>query len=166
VVFGLTDDSPEANLRHCTFMLEGLKDVQQALEKRGIKMVVREGSPEEETLDAGKDASLVITDRGYLRPQKKWREKIAGEAGCLVIRVESDVVVTVELASDKQKHAARTRSLRQGALHVSRRPGAQGEARTIRGEGRKEDRRFGLTPEPRRILPSGRLGQDSGYERG
>jgi deoxyribodipyrimidine photo-lyase len=108
VVFGLTDDYPEANLRHYTFMLEGLKDVQEALENRGIKMVVREGSPEEVALDAGKDASLVITDRGYLRQQKKWREKVAGEAGCLVIQVESDVVVPVELASDKQEHAART----------------------------------------------------------
>ena len=48
-------------------------------------------------LDAGKDASLVITDRGYLRPQKKWREKVADEAGCFVIQVESDVVVPVEL---------------------------------------------------------------------
>ena len=46
VVFGLTDDYPEANLRHYTFMLEGLKDVQEALEKRGIKMVVRKGSSE------------------------------------------------------------------------------------------------------------------------
>ena len=59
VVFGLTDDYPEANLRHYTFMLEGLKDVQEALEKHGIKMVVREGSPEEVALDAGKDTSLV-----------------------------------------------------------------------------------------------------------
>src|ERR671910_777211 len=88
VVFVLTDDYPEANLRHYTFMLEGLKDVQEALEKRGIKMVVREGSPEHVAIEAGKHASLVITDRGYMRPQKKWREKVAGEAGCLVIQVE------------------------------------------------------------------------------
>ena len=108
VVFGLTDDYPEANLRHYTFMLEGLKDVQEALEKRGIKMAVRKGSPEEVALDAAKHASLVITDRGYMRPQKKWREKVAGEAGCLVIQVESDVVVPVEFASDKQEYAART----------------------------------------------------------
>jgi deoxyribodipyrimidine photo-lyase len=108
VVFGLTEDYPEANLRHYTFMLEGLKDVQVALEKRHIKMVVREGSPEEVALDAGKDASLVVTDRGYMRPQKEWHEKVAGEAGCLVTQVESDVVVPVELASDKQEHAART----------------------------------------------------------
>ena len=108
VVFGLTDDYPEANLRHYTFMLEGLKDVQEALEKRGIKMAVRKGSPEEVALDAGKHATLVITDRGYMRPQKKWREKVAGEAGCLVIQVESDVVVPVELASEKRETAART----------------------------------------------------------
>ena len=108
VVFGLTDDYPEANLRHYSFMLEGLKDAQEALEKRGIKMVVRKGSPEEVALDAGKDASLVVTDRGYMRPQKKWREKVARGADCLVTQVESDVVVPVELASGKQEHAART----------------------------------------------------------
>lgn len=108
VVFGLTDDYPEANLRHYTFMLEGLKDAQEAIEKRGIEMVVREGSPEEVALEAGKDASLIVTDRGYMRPQKKWREKVAREADCLVTQVESDVVVPVELASGKQEHAART----------------------------------------------------------
>jgi deoxyribodipyrimidine photo-lyase len=108
VVFGLTGDYPEANLRHYTFMLEGLKDAQEALEKRGIEMVVRKGSPEEVALEAGKDASLIVTDRGYMRPQKKWREKVAREADCLVTQVESDVVVPVELASGKQEHAART----------------------------------------------------------
>jgi deoxyribodipyrimidine photo-lyase len=108
VVFGLTDDYPEANLRHYTFMLEGLKDAQQTLKGRGIKMVVRKGSPDEVAIDAGKNASLIVTDRGYMRPQKGWREKVAKEAGCLVTQVETDVVVPVELASSKQEHAART----------------------------------------------------------
>jgi deoxyribodipyrimidine photo-lyase len=76
VVFGLTDDYPEANLRHYAFMLEGLKDAQEALAKRGIKMVVRRGSPDEVAIEASKDASLVVTDRGYMRPQKRWREKV------------------------------------------------------------------------------------------
>jgi deoxyribodipyrimidine photo-lyase len=108
VVFGLTDDYPEANLRHYAFMLEGLKDAQETLQERGIKMVVRKGSPDEVAIEAGKDASLIVTDRGYMRPQKRWREKVAKEAGCLVTQVESDVVVPVELASGKQEHAART----------------------------------------------------------
>jgi len=108
VVFGLTDDYPEANLRHYAFMLEGLKDAQESLEERGIKMVVRRGPPDEVAVEAGKHASLIVTDRGYMRPQKKWRERVSKEAGCLVTQVESDVVVPVELASGKQEHAART----------------------------------------------------------
>jgi deoxyribodipyrimidine photo-lyase len=108
VIFGLTDDYPEANLRHYAFMLEGLKDAQEALKKRGIKMVVREGSPDEVALEAGKHASIIVTDRGYMRPQKRWRERVARESGCRLTQVESDVVVPVELASDRQEHAART----------------------------------------------------------
>jgi deoxyribodipyrimidine photo-lyase len=108
VVFGLTDDYPEANLRHYAFMLEGLKDAQESLKERGIKMVVRRGSPDEVAIEAGEGASLIVTDRGYMRPQKRWRERVAGKAGCLVTQVESDVVVPVELASGKQEHAART----------------------------------------------------------
>ena len=108
VVFGITDDYPEANLRHYAFMLEGLKDAQEALAKRGIKLVVRHGSPDEVAIEAGRDASMIVTDRGYMRPQKRWRENVAREAGRLVVQVESDVVVPVELASGKQEHAART----------------------------------------------------------
>src|SRR3712207_140850 len=89
-------------------MLEGLRDVEEDLNRRGIKFVVRRGSPDEVALEAGKDASLIVTDRGYMRPQKRWREKVAGEAGCPLVQVETDVVVPVELASDKQEHAART----------------------------------------------------------
>jgi deoxyribodipyrimidine photo-lyase len=108
VVFGLTDDYPEANLRHYAFMLEGLADVEGALGRRGIKFVVRKGSPDEVALEAGERASLIVTDRGYMRPQKRWRERAAEEAGCPLVQVETDVVVPVELASGKQEHAART----------------------------------------------------------
>ena len=108
VVFGLTDDYPEANLRHYAFMLEGLQAARETLKGRGIKLVVREGSPDEVALEAGKNASLIVTDRGYTRPQKRWRENLAEGAGCLVTQVESDVVVPVELASEKRETAART----------------------------------------------------------
>lgn len=108
VAFGLMDDYPEANLRHYTFLLEGLKDVQQSLADRGIKMVVRRGEPQEVALAAGKKASLIVCDRGYLRHQKAWRENVADEAPCRVVQVESDVVVPVEVVSNKAEYAART----------------------------------------------------------
>jgi deoxyribodipyrimidine photo-lyase len=108
VIFGLMADYPEANLRHYAFLLEGLHDVKEGLKKRNIKFVVRRGSPDEVALDAGKNASLVVCDMSYLNLQKEWRKKVAERADCLVVQVETEVVVPVELASDKQEHAART----------------------------------------------------------
>jgi deoxyribodipyrimidine photolyase len=105
-VFGLTDGYPEANLRHYVFLLEGLQDVRKALRERKIKFVARRGSPGEVALEVGKNASLIVCDMSYLRLQKEWREKVAEEAGCLVVQVETEVVVPVELASNKQEHAA------------------------------------------------------------
>ena len=108
VIFGLMAGYPEANLRHYAFLLEGLQDVKEALKERKIKFAVRRGSPDEVALDTGKTASLIVCDMSYLRLQKKWREKVAERADCLVVQVETEVVVPVELASDKQEHAART----------------------------------------------------------
>ncbi len=108
VVFGLTDGYPEANLRHYTFLLEGLRDVEEALKERKIKFVVRRGSPDDIALNLGKDASLIVCDMSYLRLQKEWRKTVAGDADCAVVQVETEVVVPIELASDKQEHAART----------------------------------------------------------
>jgi deoxyribodipyrimidine photo-lyase len=108
VGFGLMDDYPEANLRHYTFMLEGLQEVQTALAERGIKLVVRQGAPDTVALHLGQKASMIVTDRGYLRPQKQWRDRVAQAASCPVIQVEGDVVVPVELVSNKAEYAART----------------------------------------------------------
>jgi len=108
VGFGLVDDYPEANERHYAFLLEGLRDVRRDLADRGLKFVVRRGSPDDVTLDLARDAALVVCDRGYLRHQRKWRRRVAREAGRKVVEVESDVVVPVDAASDKAEHAART----------------------------------------------------------
>jgi deoxyribodipyrimidine photo-lyase len=43
-----------------------------------------------------------------MRPQKRWRKRVAREAECPVTQVESDVVVPVRLASGKRETAART----------------------------------------------------------
>ena len=108
VLFGLTADYPEASLRHYAFMLEGLRDVEEALQQRGIRFVVQPGPPDEVALEFSTRASMMVCDMGYMRPQKGWRQKVALEADCLVTQVETEVVVPVELASDKREHAART----------------------------------------------------------
>ena len=108
VCFGLMDDYPEANARHYTFMLEGLQEVETSLKERDIKFAVQRGSPDEVALRLGEDASLIVCDRGYMRNQRAWRKRVAEEAVCCVAQVESDVVVPVELVSDKKEYAART----------------------------------------------------------
>ncbi len=108
VAFGITDGYPEANVRHYTFMLEGLCDVGLALEQRGIGFVLQHGDPAEVALQLGRKASLLVCDRGYLIPGKEWRKRIAEESKCSVVQVESDVVVPVAFASMKREFAART----------------------------------------------------------
>ena len=108
VCIGLMDDYPEANERHYAFLLQGLRDIEKNLKARGVKLVVRHGSPETAALHFAKDAALVVCDRGYLRHQKAWRDAVADGAKCRVIEVESDVVVPVDTVSDKHESAART----------------------------------------------------------
>ena len=108
VAFGLTDGYPEANLRHYRFMAEGLREVEGALARRGILFLVRRGDPAAVALELAGDAALVVCDRGYLRHQKRWRRRVAAQAGCRVVQVESDVVVPVDVVSGKREYAART----------------------------------------------------------
>jgi len=108
VGFGLADNYPEANLRHTTFMLEGLRETQQALADRGLAMVVRRGDPAQVALELGRRAALIVCDRGYLRHQRAWRRQVAQKAACCVVQVESDVIVPVETAAAAAQIGART----------------------------------------------------------
>ena len=108
VGFGLMDDYPEATRRHYAFMLEGLAEVSADLEARGIRFVIRHGAPDRIAIELAKAAALVVCDRGYLRHQLSWRDSLARAAPCRVDEVESDVVVPIDVASQKAEHAART----------------------------------------------------------
>jgi deoxyribodipyrimidine photo-lyase len=108
VFFGITDRFPGANERHYRFMLEGLRETRDALERRGVRMVVRGVSPEKGVVNLARRASLVVVDRGYLHIQRRWRREAAKRITCPVIQVESDVVVPVEEVSDHEEYAAAT----------------------------------------------------------
>jgi deoxyribodipyrimidine photo-lyase len=112
--FGLTADFPEANARHYTFLLEGLRDAEAALERRGIPLVVRHGAPDEVATALARDACLVVTDRGYLRVQREWRDRAAVAIPRALVEVESDVVVPVETAAARAQYAAATLRPRLG----------------------------------------------------
>jgi deoxyribodipyrimidine photo-lyase len=108
VYFGLTDQYPEANLRHYYFMLQGLREVQNSLKNRKISLVIRHESPEEGAVKLSRKAALVICDCGYLKLQKQWRQYLSEKAICPVIEIESDCIVPVRTASTKEEYSAAT----------------------------------------------------------
>lgn len=107
VLFVLTN-YPEANIRHLTFMLEGLSEVREELEKKRILLAMRIGSPPDVVSDFATNAALVVTDCGYQRLLRQWRENVARQIHCPLVEVESNVVVPVGLVSEKEEWSAAT----------------------------------------------------------
>ena len=108
VCFVWTPQYPEANLRHYTFMAEGLGELATTLGERGIGWVLRCGEPPGEVVRLSAGAACVVTDRSYTAPPKAWRAAAAGKMACPLIRVESDIVVPVDTASEKEEWSAAT----------------------------------------------------------
>ena len=107
VVFCLVGDYPDASARHYRFLLEGLAEVESQLGRRGIRFEVVAGRPAE-VLAAAQGMAELVCDRGYLPVQARWRRDVVAAVDCPVVEVEGDVVVPVDLVSDKAEVAART----------------------------------------------------------
>ncbi len=108
VLFGLTENFPEANERHYAFMLEGLRETQARLRERGVPLVVRRGEPDAVVAAFGRKAALVVVDDGYVRVERRWRARAAAALDCALVEVATNVVVPVELASSKEEYSAAT----------------------------------------------------------
>jgi deoxyribodipyrimidine photo-lyase len=108
VFLGLTASYPAASIRHYRFMLEGLRETKIALKERGLKMIVRQVSPEIGITQLASEASMIVVDRGYTRLQKYWRKIASAMVDCRMVQVESDITVPVEEASPKEEYSAAT----------------------------------------------------------
>ena len=113
VFFGLTKSYPSANLRHYQFMLEGLKEVKDIIEKLHMTFVFRLISPEQGVKDYLSDAACLVMDYGYLRHQKDWRKDVLDHAvhhqlPLGIDMVDTDVIVPVRYISNKAEYGAYT----------------------------------------------------------
>jgi deoxyribodipyrimidine photo-lyase len=113
VYFGLTPNYPDANLRHYTFMLEGLKEVKSILNKFHINFLFKLESPEKGVKKYLKNAHSLVMDYGYLRHQKLWRKEVLDYATTYenhldVAMVDTDLIVPVKVSSDKAEYGAYT----------------------------------------------------------
>ncbi len=112
VFFCLLDRHPIANLRHYTFMLEGLADTGQRLEQRRIAFVMRRaGGPnpirELMRLCAQARPALVVTDENPLRASARWRPAAAERLIVPMLSVDADVIVPSAMLA-REQYAART----------------------------------------------------------
>ncbi|MDZ4172125.1 MAG: deoxyribodipyrimidine photo-lyase [Methanobacteriaceae archaeon] len=106
--FGITKNFPNSNSRHYQFLLEGLKETMENLEKKGIKTIILQKDPVKGAVELSENAILTINDMGYLNIQREWREKAIEMLKCPLIQVETNVVVPVESASSKEDYSAGT----------------------------------------------------------
>jgi deoxyribodipyrimidine photo-lyase len=108
VFFGLHAFVERANLRHYRFLVEGLPELAEGLERRGVGVVVRR-SPDHGLLPFLDEVrpALVVGDENPLRQTEGWRQTIAAAIRVPLWTVDADVVVPSALLL-KEQYAART----------------------------------------------------------
>jgi len=108
VFFGLHAFVERANLRHYQFLVEGLPELAEELERRGVGFVLRR-SPDHGLLPFLADVkpALVVGDESPLRQTEGWRRSVARALRVPLWTVDADVVVPSALLL-KEQYAART----------------------------------------------------------
>lgn len=102
---------PEANLRHYHFMTKGLWETSQRLSAKGIQIYFLAGDPIRVLPGFFGLALEVITDHGYLRYQRDWRDALKEsclDLGCGWTEVETEALVPIAQVSLKEEYAAAT----------------------------------------------------------
>ncbi|HZQ69400.1 MAG TPA: deoxyribodipyrimidine photo-lyase [Terriglobales bacterium] len=97
---------PHANLRHYTFLADGIPDIAEALQKRNIGLVLRR-YPDHSLLKFCDEVrpALVIGDENPMREPEHWREIAAKKLKVPLWTVDSDVIVPSKLL-EKEQYAA------------------------------------------------------------
>lgn len=108
-VFGLTANYPGAQERHYHFLIDGLIDADRDLADRGVRFVVRIGSPDRVVKEFASEVrpAIVIGDDNPIRVGREWRNSVARDLEIPFRCVDADVVVPSSLFP-KEEYAART----------------------------------------------------------
>ncbi len=108
VLFVLTE-YPAANLRHYTFLLQGLEETARDLRSRGTPLILRTGPSAEQVLLAVEQLKAValLGDEGHTRLPRQWRTEIAQKLKIPFACVDADVLIPTSHFL-KEEWAART----------------------------------------------------------
>ena len=92
--FSAISNFPNANLRHYVFLNQGLVDIEDALQERGVGFVVRR--PPSNALEKFLEevqAAMVIGDENPCREPERWRQVLAGRIRMPYWTVDADVLI-------------------------------------------------------------------------
>jgi deoxyribodipyrimidine photo-lyase len=104
VYFPVTDKYRFSNIRYYKFMLEGVLEAKRYIEKRGIKFSIEKvNNIKEAILNLLDNALALIIDKSYLKFYRNLNNKIIQESRISIFEVESDVIIPVEIVSNKQE---------------------------------------------------------------
>ncbi len=105
---GLVPFYPNANLRHYTFLTQGIPDLAHGLGRRGVGFMLRR-YPDHQLVKFCEEvkASLVVGDENPLREPERWRQVVRGRLRVPLWTVDADVIVPSKLL-EKEHYAART----------------------------------------------------------
>jgi deoxyribodipyrimidine photo-lyase len=108
VFFGLIPQAHHANLRHYTFLLQGLRDVARELRKRNVTFVLWR-PPDQAFLKFCSEVQpcLIVGDENPLRRPERAHARAAAKVKAPFWTVDSDVIVPTKLFG-KEHYAART----------------------------------------------------------
>ncbi|MRR57717.1 MAG: deoxyribodipyrimidine photo-lyase [Deltaproteobacteria bacterium] len=110
VIFCLVPDYLGATARQYGFMLRGLMEVQERLQRKGIPFHLQMGKPSKvipRFIEENR-VSLLVADFNPLRIRSEWNRQVAEQIAIPFFVVDSHNIVPCWVASPKQEYAART----------------------------------------------------------
>ncbi len=98
---------PHANLRHYAFLNQGLADIAEDCEERGVGFVMRRAPNEDhERFFADVQAAMVVGDENPMREPERWRVRLAERLRIPFWTVDADVIVPSKLLEKAQYSGA------------------------------------------------------------
>ena len=108
IFFLLNSNYPEAEYGHFKFMLQGLKEIKDNLKTEAINFYIIDYQSLEDLEKITAGASLVVSEKVYLKHLRSWKRKAAEKLSVPFYLVESNLICPIEEVSSKEEYAAYT----------------------------------------------------------
>ena len=110
VLFNIKFNVGYRSQEHYRFMIDGLKQIESACQKKNIKFILTVGNPKNELLTTLKklEPSNLILDFNPLNGPKKIRKMLKSNLDCGITIVDTHNIIPAWVLSDKEEYAAHT----------------------------------------------------------